>query len=528
MARFILLFLLGITLLPAAAQQKATIQILHADYFIPETKNARNKLLGNVKLQHRDMLMTCDSLYQYADSNYIEAFGRVHAVQNDTLNLWGDFMTYDGNTELAKVRRNVVMQDPQITLTTDFLDYDSGKRIGHYFNTGTIKDSINTLVSDIGYYYQSINEMFFKDSVKVYTPDYTMYSDTMKYQTERKIITILGPTHIFGENRTLYSENGWYNSLTSHAELYKNNRLTYTDYWGRADTIVVDSVTSSAIMRQNIHLYDTVNQVIVEGNYGEVLKNNDYAYVTQRAQLILVGQKDSLFVHGDTLSLSKDSLGNNVMKAYHRTKFYSLDLQGVCDSMVFPVVDSTVYLFTAPAVWASGNQMTAELISMHMKNNTVDQFDLKNKAMIVNQMDSTKYNQIKGRNMTGFVRNNELYLVNVDGNGEVIYYPDDQGIIIGLNRTSSSSIQIYLQQKKVQDIIFINKPEGSLNPLFLVKPEERYLKDFLWRIAEKPLTKEDIFHWVGQAVSAKPAPASPERERTPGNRPPRPNRQPRR
>ena len=36
-------------------------------------------------------------------------------------------------------------------------------------------------------------------------------------------------------------------------------------------------------MHQNIHLYDTVNNVIVEGNYGEVTKNNDYAYVTERA-----------------------------------------------------------------------------------------------------------------------------------------------------------------------------------------------------------------------------------------------------
>lgn len=48
-----------------------------------------------------------------------------------------------------------------------------------------------------------------------------MYSDTMKYQTETKVITILGPTTIIGDNRTLYSEDGWYNSLTSHAELYK-------------------------------------------------------------------------------------------------------------------------------------------------------------------------------------------------------------------------------------------------------------------------------------------------------------------
>ena len=106
--------------------------------------------------------------------------------------------------------------------------------------------------------------MFFKDSVKVYTPDYTMFSDTLKYQTETKFITILGPTHIYGDNRTLYSENGWYNTLTSHAELYKNNQINYNNYQGKADTLVVDSLTGTALMYRNIHLYDTINNILIQ------------------------------------------------------------------------------------------------------------------------------------------------------------------------------------------------------------------------------------------------------------------------
>ena len=113
----------------------------------------------------------------------------------------GDYMYYDANKKLIQVRRNVTLEDPQMVLTTDFLDYDAANRVGYYFNKGTIKDSINTLISDIGYYYLPINEMFFKDSVKVYTPEYTMYSDTLKYQTETKVITILGPTNIYGDIR---------------------------------------------------------------------------------------------------------------------------------------------------------------------------------------------------------------------------------------------------------------------------------------------------------------------------------------
>lgn len=476
-----------------AAQQAATIRILHADFYKPETANNRNKLIGNVKLKQNDILMFCDSLYQYADSNYVEAFGNVHAIQNDTIHLWGDYLNYNGNTQLAKVRENVTLKDPQITLTTNFLDYDAFTRIGYYFNGGTIKDSVTTLISQEGYYFTRDNEMFFKDSVRVFTPEYEMYSDTMKYQTELKIISILGPTTIYGDNRTLYSEDGWYNSMNKHAELYKNNKLTYNEYYGKADTILVDSLTNTAIMKMNIHLYDTVNNIIVEGNYGEVLKNNDYTYVTDRAVLTLIGKQDSLFIHGDTLSVTKDSIGNNIMKAYYHTKFYNPELQGVCDSMSFPVADSTVYLYGAPVVWASGNQMTATDINMLLVDNAVHQFHLNNKAMIVNQMDTTKFNQIKGRNMVGHMRNNELYLVDVDGNGETLYYPDDKGVILGMNKATSSFIKIYIENRKVKDIVFIKKPEGQLNPLFMVEPEEMRLKDFRWLIDLKPLQKEDIF-----------------------------------
>ena len=199
-------------------------------------------------------------------------------------------------------------------------------------------------------------------------------------------------------------------------------------------------------------------------------------------------------LHGDTLSSSKDSLGNNVLKAYYNTKFFNPDLQGICDSMIFPVADSTVYLFGTPIVWASGNQLTGTTIDMHLKNNEVDLFHLNNKAFIVNQLDTAKFNQIKGRNMTGYIRHNELYLVEVDGNGESIYYPDDKGVIIGLNKTISSAIKIHLKEKRVNRIVFITKPEGTLNPLIIVDPKDRFLKDFEWHQDKQPRSKEDIFN----------------------------------
>ena len=130
---------------------------------------------------------------------------------------------------------------------------------------------------------------------------------------------------------------------------------------------------------------------------------------------------------------------------------------------------------------------------MLMNNNVIQEFHLNDKAMIINQLDTIKFNQIKGRNMIGHMKNNELYLVDVDGNGETLYYPDDKGVIIGMNKALSSYIKIFIENRKVKDIIFIKKPEGQLNPLFLIEPQEMKLRDFQWHIEKKPLQKEDIF-----------------------------------
>ena len=133
------------------------------------------------------------------------------------------------------------------------------------------------------------------------------------------------------------------------------------------------------------------------------------------------------------------------------------------------------------------------LPSMLLANNVIKEFHLNEKAMIINRIDSTKYNQIKGRDMVGHMQNNELYLVDVNGNGETLYYPDDKGVIIGMNKAISSYIKIYLANRKVKDIIFLQKPEGNLNPLFLVNPEDMRLRDFQWHIEKQPQTKEEIF-----------------------------------
>ena len=86
------------------------------------------RLIGNVQIRMDGALMWCDSLYSYTNNNSVDAFGNVHIVRGDTLNMYADFIHYNGNTKLAKARRNVKLIDKQVTLTTDSLDYGFGEQ----------------------------------------------------------------------------------------------------------------------------------------------------------------------------------------------------------------------------------------------------------------------------------------------------------------------------------------------------------------------------------------------------------------
>src|SRR5665647_196826 len=214
--------------LPQPDGRKKKIEILNADVYTYDRKIIVNadRLIGNVELSHNNALLYCDSAYSYKDSNMVDAFGHVHIIQGDTLNLYGDRIKYEGNSRIARVRGNVKLVNKSIVLTTDELTFDLRSNIGNYQTWGKIVDTANVLVSKIGRYYANEDLFFFKDSVKVTNKDFILTADTLKYNSKIERVYIVGPTHIVGTTKqgTLYSEKGWYDTRTNVAELYKSSK----------------------------------------------------------------------------------------------------------------------------------------------------------------------------------------------------------------------------------------------------------------------------------------------------------------
>ncbi|WP_430934374.1 OstA-like protein [Saccharicrinis sp. 156] len=452
-------------------------------------------LIGNVKFTHETAVMFCDTAYRYILDNKINANGNIHIIQNDTLHLYGRRLNYDGNTGLAQVREDVRLVNKDVVLTTDYLDYDRVNNFAYYFNFGKIVNKENTLTSKKGYYYPATDQVHYKDSVVATNPKYIIKSDTLIYHTETKVSNIEGPTFIISDSNTIYAEAGYYD-MQHDVALLKENAYVEGEQLLKGDTIYYDRASGYGEIFNSMELHDTTNNLIIKGDYGFYNEITQDALATLNAELLQIYNKDTLFLHADTLqAVPLEDGEQKLIKAYRKVKYFRSDMQGRCDSMVFDSRDTTNTFYYDPIMWSMGNQLTADVIKMYTKNEVLDKVDLIDRSFIISEEDTGRYNQVKGKLMTGYIRNNEIYKIDVNGNAQSVYFPKDREYVIGVNRAECSNMTLYLTQRMVDQITMRVSPNGNMNPPYLVPDENLRLEGFYWLDAFRPKSKEEIFFW---------------------------------
>ena len=229
------------------------------------------RFLGNIKIKHNDVFMYCDSAYYYKTKNQVRAFSKVHVIQGDTLNLYGNYLFYDGSNGNAFVKGNVELIDKETHLYTDSLNYDVRNRIARYNDRGKIINAKNTLTSIKGVYYVSDNLFHFKDSVKIVNPDYVMTADTMDYNTQTETAYFTGPTELNGDSLYLYCEKGWYDTKNDITSIWKNALIDNRQQIVHGDSLFFNDSTGYGESFRNVVIEDTANNIAIRGKLCLVL-----------------------------------------------------------------------------------------------------------------------------------------------------------------------------------------------------------------------------------------------------------------
>jgi len=480
----------------AFSQRKSKIEIKQAKVMESNKKIAGGvlRLIHDVILKQDDVWIYCDSAYKKRNS--FEAYGDVNVKRGETLQISSKYLDHDGNKKLAKFRKDVVMIDEDIILTTEFLDYDLDNNASHFYNGGKIVDSATVLTSLSGKYYPDEDLFFFKDSVVVIDPDYVIYTDTLKYNKLKDITYFFGPTEIISDSNYLYCENGWYDMQYDIAQFnknayYQNEKQTLT-----GDSLYYDRTLGIGIGYINVELVDTVENIILNGDYVFYKEEPEFALVTDNALFTHISGEDSLYLHADTLNSIYDTTGTfRMLKAFYKSKIYRYDFQGMCDSLIYSFQDSVIRMYYDPILWFGENQITAEKINAFVIEDNLDHFELNKTSMIISPKDSIRYDQVKGKDMYGYIRENELTKIDIFKQGETMYFPIDSDGLIGANHVESDNFTIFLKSNEVQNIMFRAKPSAVLNPIGHLPKKQLILKGFIWLDHLRPITKNDVFNW---------------------------------
>ena len=495
--------------------------------FDEETHAGAQLLTGNVQFRHEDAYMYCDSAYFYEKQNSLDAFGNVRFVQGDTLFGYSDQLNYNGDTKFARMRRNVRLIDKSTVLVTDSLNYDRAADIAWYWTGGQISDSLNVLTSVWGQYESKLNQALFKSDVHLTNDRFVMDADTLKYNTQTHVADILGPTTIlYEEETTITTTLGWYNTNNEKSMLLNRSFIEHTD--GKTmigDTIFYDKKIGFGRAFHNMELTDSAQHVTLYGNYGEMYEKKDtvgsHGYATDSA--LMVDWSDSAaftYMHADTLfmdeilyvdSIYPDSIplflrdsvlpetrdtSYHLIRGYYGARVYREDMQAVCDSAIYNSRDSVMSLFGKPIAWSDNQQIAAKHIDIYFKDSTVDYAHGIGDCIAIQQQTPRYYNQMAGKEMFAYIRDGELRQVDVTGNAETVFFPQDEnsGDWLGVNKTQSSFVKLFIKDEKIDHVVFTAATTGTMYPIDQLSDEQTHLTQFFWAEDLRPLKPGDVFN----------------------------------
>jgi hypothetical protein len=480
----------------------------------------------NVVLTHRESLLYCDSLDydRLYDLGYFFNGGRLVDGENTLESEWGQ---YSPSTREAVFNYNVDLRTPKSTLISDTLHYNTGSGFARIVGPSNIDNGDNHIYSENGHYDTRSEKVYLLDRSVVSNKGMSIEGDSLYYQSDSTLSKAYGHVILIDrDNRNeLHGNYCLYSDSLGYAEAADS--AVCIDYSQR-DTFYIhaDTFKLFTYYLEPDTLPSPVPSIAPLPSVAPLPSDSLPLPVDSLPSVSSLPSAPPPSVAplpSDSLPLPVDSLSGNFgsvvgrtstdaspspssaspadsvwreLRAYNRVRAYRRDVQAVCDSLVFISKDSCLTMYKDPILWQEGQQLLGEEIKAWMNDSTIDSTQVIRQALSVERIDSMCYNQVSGTIMHTYFLGGRMDHTIVEGNVLVNYFPfDSDSLMIGMVHAEGSLLQLFMGEKKVDQIKFIGETEGCLHPLALIQPNVRYLENFQWFDYVRPLNKDDIFNW---------------------------------
>ncbi len=469
-------------------------------------KQGYHRLIGPVNFIYQGNTMYSDSAHFYDKKKAVRAYGNVHIVK-DGVNLFCDSLYYNGITKKAKLWGHVRVRDAAYKLTTDTLEYDAGKKVASYHYGGKVEGNEHgeVLTSKHGNMYPNSKNVSFGGNVIYKDQDMTMTTDTLKYLYAKRIVQFHGPTKIVQQEKIIHCEKGWYHIETEEGHLYQHAMVENKHQTIKGDTLIYQPKKGITKGYGKVSFSDTIEKTTFFAD--QAIHNTLKKTTLLKGHAVVMKQmnKDSLFIHADTLFQISDSLDRSkIIKAYHHAQLFHKSVQGKCDSIVMNLDTNLIEMYIDPIVWANKGELKGTHIQAHINDSVIYQVDILGQANAILELDSGQYyNQLSGKEIFGYLKDNEFYQAKIIGNARTIFYPLEElktdstltYVRKGMNRLYASELKVYIDSNEVKGVTYYEKPDGVFYPMDRIVKEEQFIPNFQLNPALRPKYWKN---WINQ------------------------------
>ncbi len=190
-----------------------------------------------------------------------------------------------------------------------------------------------------------------------------------------------------------------------------------------------------------------------------------------------------------------DSLYREI-RAYSHVKMFRSDFQSICDSLTMNTVDSIINMYKSPVMWNGANQITSEITRIISRGGSLERAEFEGKPMTASEIDTAHYNQVAGKQMIAYFRDNKMYRNDVNGNVQTIYYmqEEDSPEILLMAYVEAGDMTSYIENQQVTAITYRGNPVYTFYPIAKI-PETQVTKlpNFKWEASRRP-TMDSVFN----------------------------------
>ena len=214
---------------------------------------------------------------------------------------------------------------------------------------------------------------------------------------------------------------------------------------------------------------------------------------------LAVAPADSVVVAIDTAQTApKVDTIERIIRGFHNVRLYKSNVQAVADSMAAFSKDSTIVMYDSPIMWNGLNQITSTKTTFFTNGEAIDRGYFEGDPIMASQVDKDHFNQVAGKTMTAFFRNNNVYRNDVNSNAQALYWMQEEGApdIVAFTTLIAADITFLLADQMITHINGYINSEWTIYPPEMIPAEVKTVLDwFKWQPERKP-SRKDVFDRV--------------------------------